>query len=68
METDQKISYVKRTQKDYTLNFKLQVVKEIESSQESTTSVCRKYGIQSRSTVMSWLRNRRFDEVKIWYL
>ena len=49
-------NYVKRTQCDYTLTFKLNVVKEIESGELSTTGACRKYGIQARSTVVSWLR------------
>ena len=48
--------YVKRTQRDYTLTFKLNVVKEIETGESSTVEVCRKYGIQSRSTVSTWLR------------
>ena len=48
--------YVKRTQRDYTLTFKLNVVKEIETGESSTVEVCLKYGIQSRSTVSTWLR------------
>jgi transposase len=48
--------YVKRTQRDYTLTFKLTVVKEVEAGQLSTVEACRKYGIQARSTVMTWLR------------
>lgn len=48
--------YVKRTQKDYSLSLKLQIVKEIESGEQTTHSACRKYGIQARSSVMSWLR------------
>jgi len=48
--------YVKRTQKDYTISFKLQVVSEIESGALSTHGACRKYGIQARSTVVMWLR------------
>lgn len=48
--------YTKRTQKDYSLSLKLQIVKEIESGEESTHSACRKYGIQARSTIVSWLR------------
>lgn len=51
-----KTNYVKRTQKDYSLSFKHQVVFEVESGQESTRSVQRKYGIQARSTVVNWLR------------
>ncbi|MFV0200777.1 helix-turn-helix domain-containing protein, partial [Empedobacter falsenii] len=49
-------NYVKRTQRDYSMSFKLNVVKEIESGELSTVGACRKYGIQARSTVMSWLR------------
>ncbi len=48
--------YVKRTQRDYTLTFKLNVVKEIETGESSIVEVCLKYGIQSRSTVSTWLR------------
>lgn len=48
--------YVKRTQKDYSLSFKHQVVYEVESGQETQASVCRKYGIQASSTVRDWLR------------
>ncbi len=48
--------YVKRSQKDYSLSFKLQVVSEIERGECSTTGAVRKYGIQARSTVVAWLR------------
>ncbi len=48
--------YVKRTQKDYSMSFKLQIVRAIESGEESPTSAQRKYGVQSRSTVVMWLR------------
>ena len=56
MENQEASRYVKRTQKDYTMSFKLQVVQEIEQGSISTYEVCRKYGIQSRSTVVGWLR------------
>lgn len=49
-------TYVKRTQGDYSISLKLQIVQLIEQGQLSTTSAQRKYGIQSRSTVISWLR------------
>lgn len=49
-------NYVKRTQKDYTLNLKIQVVKEIESGELSTKAAQRKYGVQARSTIVGWLR------------
>jgi len=48
--------YVKRTQKDYTLSLKLQVVQEVESGELSSRAAQRKYGIQARSTVIEWLR------------
>ena len=48
--------YKKRTQKDYSMSLKLQIVQEVESGQLSTTGAQRKYGIQARSTVVSWLR------------
>ena len=54
--------YQKRTQKDYSLSFKLQVVQAIERSELSTTGALKKYGIQSRSTVVGWLRKYgKFD-------
>ena len=48
--------YQKRSQKDYSMSFKLQVVQEIEQGLESATSAQRKYGIQCRSTFVNWLR------------
>jgi len=56
MNNEHKTNYVKRTQKDYSLSLKLQVVQEIERGELSTTGATRKYGIQARSTVVSWLR------------
>jgi transposase len=52
----QNSSYVKHTQKDYSLSLKLQIVQEIERGELSTKAACRKYGIQARSTVMCWLQ------------
>ena len=49
-------TYVKRTQKDYSLSFKLGLVEEIEKGELSVTGAKRKYGIQGRSTVVKWLR------------
>ncbi len=48
--------YIKRTQKDYSMSLKLQIVQEIEQGELSTTGAVRKYGIQARSTIVSWLR------------
>lgn len=56
MKTSASKGYIKRTQKDYSVSFKLQVVQEIESGQLSRTEVCHKYGIQAKSTIREWLR------------
>ena len=56
MEKREKVAYEKRSQKDYSMSFKLAVVKEIESGLISTSGAKRKYGIQARSTVINWLR------------
>ena len=56
MEKGESLGYTKRTQKDYSMSLKLQVVQEIERGELSTKGACRKYGIQSRSTVVNWLR------------
>lgn len=54
--------YVKRTPKDYSLQFKLQVVQEVERGELSQPAAVRKYGIQARSMVLTWLRkNGNFD-------
>jgi transposase-like protein len=51
-----KTNYVKRSQKDYSLSLKLQIVQAIEQGELSTTGAQRQYGIQGRSTVVNWLR------------
>ena len=51
-----KTNYVKRTQKDYSLSLKLQIVQSIERGELSTTQATLKYGIQCRKTVVNWLR------------
>lgn len=48
--------YVKRTQRDYTMPFKLAVVQEVERTGIGVCAVARKYGIQSETTVTTWLR------------
>lgn len=47
---------VKRTQRDYSLAFKLQVIDEIEKGYCTYKEAQRKYDIQGRSTVLVWLR------------
>lgn len=46
----------KRTQRDYTLAFKLAVVDEVEKGELTYKQAQRRYGIQGRSTVLVWLR------------
>jgi transposase-like protein len=46
----------KRTQRDYSLPFKLQVILEVEKGELTYKEAQRKYGIQGRSTVLAWLR------------
>jgi len=48
--------YTKRTQRDYSLAFKLQVVDEVEKGLLTWKQSQRKFGIQGRSTVLVWLR------------
>lgn len=48
--------YCKRTQKDYSLAFKLQIVDEVEKGYLTYKQSQKKYGIQGRSTVLVWLR------------
>ena len=53
---EERINYVKRSQRDYSTSLKIQIVQEIERGELSTTAALRKYGIQARSTVVMWLR------------
>lgn len=48
--------YSKRTQRDYSLAFKLQVVDEVEKGCLTYKQSQKKFGIQGRSTVLVWLR------------
>jgi len=56
MESSKGRGYPKRTQRDYSYSFKLQVVDEVERGELSTTGALKKYGIQSSSTIRRWLR------------
>lgn len=51
-----KRAYVKRTQKDYSLSFKLSVVREVESGSIGNRAAMRKYGIQGHGTITDWRR------------
>ena len=46
----------KRTQRDYTLGFKLAVVDQVEKGEMTYKQAQETYGIQGRSTVLVWLR------------
>ena len=64
MKEDQENKHVKWTQRDYSYAFKLQVVQEVESGELGIKAAARKYGIQSHSTVTTWLRKHgNFDWV-----
>jgi transposase-like protein len=55
---------IKRTQRDYTLAFKLSVVEQVEHGELTYLEAQKHYGIQGRSTVLNWLRKHgRMD----WY-
>ncbi|MEM7595619.1 MAG: helix-turn-helix domain-containing protein [Cyanobacteria bacterium P01_A01_bin.83] len=56
MESSTNKGYIKRTQKDYSISFKLQVVQEIEQGELTRTQACNKYGIQAKSTIREWLK------------
>lgn len=51
-----KTTRVKRTQRDYTLGFKLAVVDQVEKGELTYKQAQQHYGIQGRSTVLVWLR------------
>ena len=48
-------SGIKRTQKDYTLAFKLAVVEQVEKGELTYKEAQHRYGIQGRSTVLVWM-------------
>lgn len=47
---------IKRTQRDYSLAFKLTLVDQIEKGEMTYKQAQSRYGIQGRSTVLCWLR------------
>lgn len=48
--------YVKRTQRDYSMSFKLAVVEQVEKGEMTYRQAQERYGIQGCSTVLKWLR------------
>lgn len=47
---------VRRSQRDYSLAFKVSVVEQVEKGELTYLQAQRRYGIQGRSTVLVWLR------------
>jgi len=56
MENTGGSSYRRRTQKDYSLAFKMQVVNEVEKGLLNQNQAQRQYGIQGNATILNWLR------------
>jgi hypothetical protein len=56
MNNTSKKDFRKRTQKDYSLAFKIQLVDEIEKGLLTYKQSQKKYGIQGKCTVLTWLR------------
>jgi transposase len=53
---EENMNYAKRSQRDYSMSLKLQIVSEIERGFMSITQAKKQYGIQSYATVLNWLR------------
>jgi transposase-like protein len=56
MKEEIKNQYVKRSQKDYSMSFKLQVVQEVEQGEIGLMEAHKRYGIQGSHTVKQWLQ------------
>ena len=46
----------KRSQRDYPMGFKLEVISQVEKGEMTYKQAQKHYGIQGRSTVLVWLR------------
>ena len=56
---------IKRTQRDYSLAFKLSVVEQVEKGELTYKEAQRRYGIQGRSTVLVWLRKHGLQDWRV---
>jgi transposase-like protein len=56
MKTEEFRDYQRRTQRDYSLAFKLEIVDSIEKGEMTYKQAQLRHGIQGRSTVLVWLR------------
>jgi transposase len=52
----------KRTQRDYSLAFKLSVVEQVEKGEMTYKEAQKRYGIQGRSTVLVWCRKHGLQD------
>lgn len=46
----------RRSQRDYTMTFKLSVVDQVEKGELTYREAQERYGIQGKTTVLTWLR------------
>lgn len=53
---EEKTNYARRTQRDYSMSLKVQIVQEVEQGKLSAAEATKKYGIQGHDTVLKWLR------------
>lgn len=53
---EKQTNYVRRTQRDYSMSLKLQIVQEIERGILTPLEAKRKYAVQGDNTVLTWLR------------
>lgn len=56
MNKEEIIGYVKRTQRNYSLAFKLEIVDAVEKGELTYKQAQLRHGIQGKSTVLVWLR------------
>ena len=56
MEEGRDYHYTKRSQKDYSMSFKIAVVREVEQGLIGSRAAMRKYGIQGHGTITEWRR------------
>lgn len=59
MKVNSEIKAVEAKENMYDQTFKLKVIQEIEQGNISTFDACLKYGIKDRSTIMTWLKEKK---------
>ena len=57
----------KRTQRDYPLSFKIAVVEQVEKGEMTYKQAQLRYGIQGRSTVLTWLLNGQLNWAQVFF-